>query len=290
MQRGERVIVEDVLSDPAFKPHLKIVAAAGYRAVQSTPLFSRNGELLGMISTHFRNTHRPSERELRLTDLYARQAAEMIERKRAEEALAEARGDLARVSRIVTMGELTASIAHEVNQPLAAVVTNANAGLRWLAGANPNFDEAREAFGRIIRDGKRASDVITRIRSLSRKTDTEKEQLDINEVVQEVVALAQGEIRKNGIELWTELAVDLPPVLGDRVQLQQLMLNLIINGIEAMSEIADRPRKLIIRTQRTRSRTCVSLFKTPARGLTRTPSNGSLMRSTQPNRRAWAWA
>jgi PAS domain S-box-containing protein len=246
LSRKERVVVEDVLTDPSFSPHLEIVTAAGYRALQSTPLFSRGGEPLGMISTHFRNRHRPSDHDLRFVDLYARQAAEMIERKRAEEALHEARVELARVSRVVTIGELATSIAHEVNQPLTAVVTNADAAQRWLAGATPNLEEAREALGRIKRDGNRASDVIARIRMLVRKTGTEKEKLDMNETIQETVALAQGEARRNGVALRTELAGDVPLVLGDRVQLQQVMLNLIMNGLEAMNWVADRPRELVI--------------------------------------------
>ena len=246
-----RVIVEDVLTDPSFAPHLKVVAAAGYRAVQSTPLFSRSGEPLGMISTYLRKPHRPSEHELRFTDLYARQAAEMIERKRDEEALRETQADLARVSRVVTIGELTASIAHEVTQPLAAVVTNANACMRWLAGANPNLHEAREALARIVRDGNRASDVIKRIRTLvTKKTSAEKERLDMNVAIQDVIDLAQGEIRKNGVTLRTQLADELPPLMGDRVQLQQVVLNLLMNGIEAMSEVEDRPRELVVKTQK----------------------------------------
>ena len=173
---------------------------------------------------------------------------DITERKRAEEELHTAREELARVSRVVTVGELATSIAHEVNQPLTAVATNADAALRWLAGATPNLEEAREALGRIRRDGNRASDVIARIRMLVRKTGTEKEKLDMNEVIQETVALAQGEVRRNGVALRTELAGDLPLVLGDRVQLQQVVLNLIMNGMEAMSAVADRPRELDIAT------------------------------------------
>ena len=248
--RRARVIVEDVLTDPSFAPHLKIVAAAGYRAVQSTPLFSRSGEPLGMISTYLRKPHRPSEHELRFTDLYARQAAEMIERKRDEDALRETQADLARVSRVVTMGELTASIAHEVNQPLAAVVTNANACTRWLAGANPNLHEAREALARIVRDGNRAGDVIKGIRALVKKTSVEKERLDMNDAIHDVIDFAQGEMRKNGVTLRTQLAEELPTLMGDRVQLQQVVLNLLMNGIEAMSEVEGRPRELVVTTQK----------------------------------------
>ncbi len=171
------------------------------------------------------------------------------DRKRAEEAARQAQAELAHVTRVMTMGELAASIAHEVNQPLAAVIANGNACLRWLAGEAPNLDEAREAARRIIRDGKRAGEVIARTRALSRKTETEKERLDLNEAIQEVVALVQGEVRRNRVALRLDLASDLPPVLGDRVQLQQVVLNLLMNGIEALSAVGDRPRALVISTQ-----------------------------------------
>jgi signal transduction histidine kinase len=129
------------------------------------------------------------------------------------------------------------------------MVLNANACRRWLAGATPNFDEARDALSRIIRDGKRASDVIAKIRALLRKTDMEKERLDMNEAIREVVTLAQSEVRRTGVALRTELAGDLPRVLGDRVQLQQVILNLVLNGIEAMSRVTDRSRDLLIRSR-----------------------------------------
>jgi len=173
---------------------------------------------------------------------------DVTERKRAEEALREAQAELAHVTRVTILGELAASIAHEINQPLAAVITNGSACLRWLAGATPNLDEAREAVGRIIRDGKRASDVIGRIRALVKKSGTEQVRLDINEVIQEVIGLIQSEIQKNGVALRMELAADLPRVLGDRVQLQQVILNLVMNGIEAMSAVTDRSRDLLIRS------------------------------------------
>ena len=174
---------------------------------------------------------------------------DITERKRADEALHKTQAELAHVTRVATLGELTASIAHEVNQPLAAIVTNGNACLRWLAGDSPNLDEARETARRIIRDGNRAGDVIGRIRTLLRKTGTEKELLDMNQAIREVVALAEGEVRRNGVALRTELTGDLPPILGDRVELEQVVLNLIMNAIEAMSAIGDRPRELVVRTQ-----------------------------------------
>ena len=171
------------------------------------------------------------------------------DRRRAEDDLREVQAELAHVARLTTMGEMAASIAHEVNQPLSGVVINGNACLRWMAGDPPNMAEAREAVQRIIRDGKRASEVIARIRSLSKKSVAEKEPLDLNETIAEVVAFVQGELRRTRAALRTDLAGDLPRVIGDRVQLQQVVLNLVLNGLEAMSTVADRPRELVIETK-----------------------------------------
>ena len=174
---------------------------------------------------------------------------DVTERKRAEQALQNAQAELAHVTRVTTLGELTASIAHEINQPLAAVVTNGGACLRWLMGESPDLAEAREAARRVIRDGNRASEIIDRIRALLRKTDTPKAQLDINEAIQEVVLLTHQEAARKGVMLRLELTDGLPPVLGDRVQLQQVALNLFMNGVEAMASLDDRPRELVIRSR-----------------------------------------
>jgi PAS domain S-box-containing protein len=171
---------------------------------------------------------------------------DISEKKRAEEALQAAQAELAHVARVTTMGELAASISHEINQPLAAIVTNAKVCLRWLMRDVPNLEEVREATELIARDGKRASDIISRIRALVRKTGSEKAQLDINQAIEEVVHLTEDEALRKGVVLRTELAGDLPFVLGDRVQLQQVLLNLIINGVEAMSSVADGPRELLV--------------------------------------------
>jgi signal transduction histidine kinase len=189
--------------------------------------------------------------------LNAELTQENSDRRKAEEelrqkeiSLREAQTELAHVSRVTTMGELAASIAHEVKQPLAGIVTNANASLRWLASELPNLKEAREAIGRIIRDGNRANDVVTRMRALFKKAYTAKERFDINDAIGEVAILTQREARRNQVALRIEPAADLPTVTGDRVQLQQVVMNLILNGIEAMSTIEDRERDLVIRTQR----------------------------------------
>jgi C4-dicarboxylate-specific signal transduction histidine kinase len=175
--------------------------------------------------------------------------SEMGERQRAEEALQKAQAELAHVSRVMTLGELMASIAHEVNQPLAAVVTNAQACLRWLALETPRLDEARAAVERIVREGNRASEVIRRIRALAKKTEPQMVSLDINDVIREAISLEQREVLSQRVSLRTELASALPPVLGDRVQLQQVVINLVMNAIEAMAPVTDRPRTMIIRSQ-----------------------------------------
>jgi C4-dicarboxylate-specific signal transduction histidine kinase len=153
----------------------------------------------------------------------------------------------------MTMGELTASIAHEVNQPLAGMVTNAGTCLRMLSGDPPNVDGARETARRTIRDGNRMSEVITRLRALYSKRDATTEAMNLNDAVREVVALSSNEIQRNSVALRLELADDLPLLAGDRVQLQQVILNLFRNASDAMSGIGDRPRRLLIRTQRDES-------------------------------------
>jgi PAS domain S-box-containing protein len=182
--------------------------------------------------------------------------SDITDRKRAEEKLRaseqrllDAQMELARVTRLTTLGELTASIAHEVNQPLAAVIANAEACLRWLDRETPNLKAARHSVEWVIQDGNRASEVIRRVRALAKKTDIEKAPLDINDVVREVIALVQRELTSHQISLQMELAPALPMTLGDRVQLQQVIINLVMNGIEAMQPVTDRPREVVIRSR-----------------------------------------
>lgn len=376
MRRRERVIIEDMRTDPDFAANRDIVELVGMRSALSTPLFARNGELLGMITTHLRRTHRPSEHELRLADLCARQAAQLIERKRvetalrrseaclaageslghtgswawnlarrdlywshehfalfgldpasyrptpescmelihpddlnaindykqamvehkvaqvefrivrpdgevrhmlglshpifddsgkltdyvgtvtditdrkrSEEALAQAHEELAQLTRVMSMGELAASVAHEINQPLAAIVTNGQACLRWLTRETPNLEEARAAAERTVRDGIRAGAVIQRIRALSTRTASHAAWLDINDVIQQALQLGHTELQRHDPALRVELAGTLPPVHGDRIQLQQVVLNLLRNGMEAMQAVGDRPHELLVRSR-----------------------------------------
>jgi PAS domain S-box-containing protein len=183
---------------------------------------------------------------------------DLSERKRSEEELRrretdlrKAQAELAYVTRVTTMGELAASIAHEVSQPIAAVITNGGSCLRWLAQMeedSENLDEARKALQRIIRDGKRAGDVIARLRTLFKKAETPKEPLDLNEAIREVVDMTRSEMDKRGVRLRLDLAIELPPIVGDRVQLQQVMVNLILNAMEAMSIPEVQSRDLVIGT------------------------------------------
>jgi PAS domain S-box-containing protein len=173
---------------------------------------------------------------------------DLTERKLAEDALHKTQAELAHVTRVATLGEMTASIAHEINQPLAAVVNNASACLRWLAAHN--LEEARQSAALIIADGHRAGEIISGIRALANKAPPQKDWLNINETILEVIALTRNEVQGNRVVLQTQLSDELPLVLGDRVQLQQVILNLMINGIEAMSAVTDRTRDLLIRSCR----------------------------------------
>jgi len=179
-------------------------------------------------------------------------ARDISDRVRAEEQrdkLRQLEAELAHLERVTMLGELTASIAHEVNQPLSGVVSNGSACLRWLAGDAPNLEEAREAARRIVRDGKRAGEVIARIRALTRKASTPREKLDLNETIRQVLVLVGDEAKRKGVNIRAQFADDLSPVSGDQVQLQQVVLNLAMNAIEAMSKVGERARELVIATQ-----------------------------------------
>src|SRR5229473_2455730 len=175
--------------------------------------------------------------------------ASLFERQRAEEALRQAQANLAHVSRVMTLGELTASISHEVNQPIAAIATNGQVCLRLLALETPRPDEMRATVERIVRDANRASEVIQRIRALAKRSEPQMVSLDINDVIREAILLVQREVLSHGVSLRTDLASGMPPVLGDRVQLQQVVINLLMNGVEAMAPITDRQREILIRSE-----------------------------------------
>jgi C4-dicarboxylate-specific signal transduction histidine kinase len=174
-----------------------------------------------------------------------RRASEAI---RAEQALRRAQADLERVSRVITLGELTASIAHEINQPISAVLTNARTGLRWLKRDYPDLEEASEALSRVVKDVTRVAELITGLRTLFKQGSPRRESIDVNDAVREMIVLLGGETRRHAISVRTELAADLPQILADRVQLQQVLMNLMINAIDAMGNV-DGTRELIIKSQ-----------------------------------------
>jgi PAS domain S-box-containing protein len=178
--------------------------------------------------------------------LLAGVAVDITERKRAEEALRNAHADLERMARLTTMGELTASIAHEINQPLAAIVTQSEAALRFLDQDEPNLDEARDSLSSITEDGMRAGEVIRGLRALARKSGPQLTRLDIDEVIRQVLAISRGELLRHNVVLRAELASGERPVLGDRVQLQQVLLNLIMNSVEAMRSVTECTRELTV--------------------------------------------
>jgi C4-dicarboxylate-specific signal transduction histidine kinase len=175
---------------------------------------------------------------------------DVTERRLSEDTLGRVRSELAHVARVTTLGALTGSIAHEVNQPLAGIITNASTCLRMLAADPPNIDGARETARRAIRDGNRAADVIARLRALFGNKGTATESLDLNEATREVLALSSSELQRGRVIVRAELADDLSSVSGDRVQLQQVVLNLLLNASEAMSQVEDRPRQIVVRTDR----------------------------------------
>ncbi len=203
--------------------------SAVYVQTSGKPFFDATGNFLGYRGTG--------------TDITA-----TIRADHAEEALRKAQAELAHVTRVTMLGELTVSISHEVNQPLAAVVNAAAACRRWLDAGIPNLDEARSAVDWIVNEGNRASEVIRRVRALANKTGIEKVPLDVNDVVREAIALVQRELASHRVSLRMELAPALPMILGDRIQLQQVIINLVMNGIEAMQSVTDQPRELVIRS------------------------------------------
>jgi C4-dicarboxylate-specific signal transduction histidine kinase len=202
-----------------------------YVRTSGKPVFDPNGDFLGYRGVS--------------TDITA-----SIRADQAEQALRKAQAELAHVTRVTTLGELTASIAHEINQPLAAVITNADACLSWLDRDPPDIDAARRSVEWIVEDGNRTSEVIKRVRALAKKTDIEKSLLDITDVANEAMTLVQRELSSHGAVLKLELAPGLPRILADRVQLQQVIINLVINAVEAMESVTGRPRDLTVRSGR----------------------------------------
>jgi PAS domain S-box-containing protein len=259
--RAEPVIVSDIATDPLWADYRHLALAHGLRACWSTPILSSDRTVLGTFAIYYREPRSPAPLDHNLIEQITHLASIAIERERAEERLRQAQADLERVSRVTTMGELTASLAHEVNQPIAAAVTNANACLRWLAGDDPNLGEARAAAARIVKDGTRAAEIIGRIRRLFKKGAPQSEAVDVNEVIREMLVLVHSEATRYSISIRTELTAHLPQVMGDRVQLQQVMMNLIMNSIDATKD-AVGTRELAVKSRRAEDELLVSVSDT----------------------------
>ena len=246
--RVEQVIVADIATDPLWADYRELALAHSLRACWSTPMLSSDGRVLGTFAMYYRESRQPRSDERDVIERITHLAAVAVERTQAEEALHQAQAELARVTRVTTLGELTASIAHEVNQPLAAIIADASACLRWLAADRPDLDSIREALDAVVKDGERAAEVIARIRALLAYSPVTREPCDLASIVRDVLPLVGPELRRRGIVLETALAPDVPRVIGDRIQLQQVLLNLLVNAGEAMRETQPERRRLVVRS------------------------------------------
>ncbi len=239
MYRRETVIVTDILQDPLWEPYRALAEPLGFRACWSTPILAHSGKALGSFAMYYREPRGPSSAETRALEMATHLAGIATERKLAREErerLRQAQADLAHINRVTTMGELTASLAHEIRQPISAAVTNAKTCLRWLGRDKPDVVEAAEAASRLVKDVTRAADIIGRISSLFKKDALQRELVDVNELIREMIVLLRSEANRYSISIRTELAEDVPKVMADRVQLQQVFMNLMLNGIDAMKE------------------------------------------------------
>jgi signal transduction histidine kinase/PAS domain-containing protein len=241
MYRREPVIVTDILQDPLWEPFRAVAQPYGFRACWSTPILGHSGKALGSFAMYYREPRSPSLAETRALEMATHLGRIAIERKllrEDRERLRQAQADLAHINRVATMGELTASLAHEIRQPISAAVTNAQTCLRWLRREEPDVAEASEAASRIVNDVTRATDIISRISVLFKKGALQRELVDVNQLIREMIVLLRSEANRYSISIRTELAEDLPKVMADRVQLQQVFMNLVLNGIDAMKDPA----------------------------------------------------
>ena len=237
--------IPDVVHDTNI-PRAPIAAREGLHAAFGFPILL-GGDVLGVIEFFSHEIRQPDQDLLHTMTTIGSQIGQFTERKRAEEALHLSQAELAHVTRVATLGELTASIAHEINQPLGAVVNNASACVRWLAAQN--LPEARRSAALVVADGHRAADIIGRIRNLAQKAPLQKDWLDLNATIRDALALARSEVQRHGVVLETHLAADVPLILGDRIQVQQVLLNLLMNAIEALSGVAEGPRELWVSSE-----------------------------------------
>jgi PAS domain S-box-containing protein len=248
---AEQVIVDDIAagargSDSEWDD---LALAHGWRAYWTRPIVSLEGKVLGTFGLYSEKPGRPSPQQCSLIEQCCHIATIAIERVHSEDALHQVRAELAHVSRAASLGALTASIAHEINQPLSGIVTNASTCVRLLDRDPPNIEGARETARRTIRDANRAADVIARLRALFRKKSVTAESFDVNHAVREVVALLRRDIESSRVSLRTELSAKLRPIAGDRVQIQQVVVNLVLNALDALSTSSDGVRRLLIKTE-----------------------------------------
>jgi PAS domain S-box-containing protein len=241
MYRREPVVVTDILQDPLWETYRDVAEPYGLRACWSTPILAHSGKALGSFAMYYREPRSPIPAETRALEMATHLAGIAIERKLAREErerLRQAQADLAHINRVTTMGELTASLAHEIKQPITAAVTDAKTCLRWLRRDEPDVAEASEAASRIVTDVTRAAEIIRRISLLFKKGAPQHELVDINELIREMIVLLRSEAGRYSISIRAELANDLPRMKADRVQLQQVLMNLMLNGIEAMKDMS----------------------------------------------------
>ena len=263
----QQVLVADVASDSRWASDWSTLATVhGLRACWSTPILSPEGTILGTFAVYWRQPGGPGPEHQNIIERMTHLASVAINRKRSEDALSEVRSELAHVARVTTLGELTAAIAHEINQPLAAIVNNANASMRWLAA--DRADEARASVALVAADGHRASDILARIRAMLEKTPSRKGPVLLDSALREVLDLARSQSGRHGVVMELHLAADLPPVWADRVQVQQVALNLVMNAIEAMAASPETARLLRITASRADEMTVLVEFRDRGCGLT----------------------
>lgn len=248
MYRGQRVIVADILTDPLWEGHRNVVEKFGLRACWSTPIFSPRRKVLGSFAMYYSDRREPSDGELRLIETAADIARIAIEQQRSYQEADAQRRQLAHLNRVATLGELSGALAHELSQPLTAVLTNAQAARHFLNRQPVDVEQIRGALDDIIRNDKRAGAVIDRLRALLRTGETARQPVDVGDVVREVIDLAVGELTSRRITVKSALASVSPPVLGDRVQLQQVVLNLVLNACDAMNSTHESDRQLLFST------------------------------------------
>jgi signal transduction histidine kinase len=248
MYRGKSVIVSDIMEDPLWEDYRDLASAAGLRACWSTPIMSGRGKVLGSFAMYYRQPQTPTGSEARLTEVATHIAALAIEHQSAQELLRRTQAKLAHATQVTGMREVAVSIGQEINKTLAAIVENADRSLQSLDANKSDPDALRQALMNISTDGRRTIEIIARIRALAKPSAPQKVALNLNHLAHEVLELIAEEAQRKRITLQTELADDLPSVPGDRVQLQQVLLNLVMNGLEAMNGISDHSLELTVKT------------------------------------------